>query len=122
MKRLRRIRPTWSTTLTALAVLAMSYGCETIEDLAPPVGHSTLQLAASRGVSAERVMRGREIYVTNCARCHSPEPVRRYTVDDWEGILPRMSQRSKLARQDAGALQEYVVLTLEAVDPKAAPP
>ncbi len=96
-----------------MAMVAAIHGCATLDQLAPPVGPPILELAASRGVESASVVRGREIYVTNCVRCHSPEPVDRYTADHWKEILPRMSDRAGLEPQDAEAVEAYVLLTLE---------
>ncbi len=90
--------------------------CATIKDLAPPLDAPTLQLAASQGLAPERPSRGRELYITTCARCHRPEPVVRYGVEQWQKILPRMFARSKLGADEAEAVEAYVMLTLQAAD------
>ncbi|MHC5007560.1 MAG: hypothetical protein ACYTGF_09415, partial [Planctomycetota bacterium] len=72
-----------------IAALLAVIGCATIEELAPPVGGLTMREGKTMGVSADNLERGRAIYITQCARCHSPEPVTRYTEAQWRETLPR---------------------------------
>jgi mono/diheme cytochrome c family protein len=58
--------------------------------------------------------RGRDIYVTACAKCHSPEPVRDYSRQEWVGkILPEMIKVTKLGPEDARAVEAYVLAVLQ---------
>ena len=91
-------------------------GCATIEDLAPPVDATVLQLAAAHEIDADRLSQGRALYITACARCHRPEPVVRYAPQRWHQILPRMFARARLGPDEAEAVEAYVQLTLQAAD------
>ncbi len=91
-------------------------GCATIEDLAPPVDATVLQLAAAHEIDADRLSQGRALYITACARCHRPEPVARYTREHWRRILPHMSARARFGADEAEAVEAYVQLTLQAAD------
>ncbi|MCH8314681.1 MAG: hypothetical protein IIA64_01800 [Planctomycetes bacterium] len=103
-----------------LAVVLMAsvvaIGCATIDDLAPPVDATVLQLAAAHEIDADRLSQGRALYITACARCHRPEPVVRYTREHWGRILPRMSARAQFGPDEAEAVEAYVQLTLQAAD------
>lgn len=103
----------WSVGALVVAGWLVLPGCAAIEDLAPPVSAATLRLAASRGVAPESPVRGRELYITSCARCHRPEPVARYGIEQWRQILPRMLAESKLGEEEAEAVEAYVILTVE---------
>ena len=102
--------------LARLAFIAalVGGGCATLEELAPPVGEEARRAADASGVAIDRVERGREIYVTACVRCHSPEPVLRYTAEEWAEILPRMIVESDLGATDAADIAHYVRITLRA--------
>ncbi len=103
-----------------LAVVLVAFvvvvGCATIDDLAPPVDATILQLAAAHEIDAHRLSQGRALYITACARCHRPEPVVRYTPQRWREILPRMSARARFGSDEAEAVEAYVRLTLQAAD------
>jgi len=105
----------WISAVVVVASLII-IGCATIEDLAPPVDATVLQLAAAHEIDADRLSQGRALYITACARCHRPEPVVRYTRERWRRILPRMSARARFGADEAEAVEAYVRLTLQAAD------
>jgi mono/diheme cytochrome c family protein len=102
-------------TAAAVAALLTAIGCATIDELAPPVGVLTLSQGESMGVPAENLERGRLIYITQCARCHSPEPVTGYTEAQWRETLPRMSHEAVLTSQETADVRDYVLVTLRAL-------
>ena len=99
-------------TATTLAALATVIGCATIDELAPPVGALALREGEAMGVTGENLERGRTIYITNCARCHSPEPVAGYSEAQWRETLPRMSHEAMLTAEEASDVRNYVMVTL----------
>ena len=99
-----------------LVASVVAIGCATIDDLAPPIDATVLQLAAAHEIDADRLSQGRALYITACARCHRPAPVVRYAAQRWREILPRMSARTKLGPDEAEAVAAYVQLTLQAAD------
>ncbi len=68
------------------------------------------------GVPVENLERGRTIYITKCARCHSPEPVAAYSEAKWRETLPRMSGQSMLTPQETADVRDYVLLTLRVMN------
>lgn len=54
------------------------------------------------------LVRGRRIYVTNCAKCHAPEPVKKYSAAEWQTIMPEMVEETNLKSADAAAVTAYV--------------
>ncbi len=99
-----------------LVVCLVVVGCATIEDLAPPVDATVLQMAAAHEIDADRLSQGRVLYITACARCHRPAPVVRYAAQRWREILPRMSARARFSPDETEAVEAYVRLTLQAAD------
>ena len=88
--------------LPALALLTI-IGCATLEQLAPPLPSSlpvgspaAISLGSISDATLQQAKRGRQIYITECRRCHSPEPVTGYSQVQWDEILPRMAKNSKL--------------------------
>ncbi len=101
-----------TATLTAAVVVA---GCASLQELAPLVGEEAVRLAESEGIDPQRLQGGRAIYVIQCARCHTPEWVGRYSAAQWHRTLPRMTPRAKLTRQEAADLEAYIMTTLGVV-------
>jgi len=101
-------------TVMVIAVLLVVVGCATTEDLAPLIDAKTIELAGAHEIDMNRLQRGRTLYITSCAQCHRPEPVVRYGLEQWRGILPRMSMFARLTPDDAAALRSYVVTILDA--------
>ncbi len=100
---------------TVAALLAV-IGCATIDELAPPVGALALREGETMGVPAANLERGRTIYITRCARCHSPEPVAAYSEAKWRETLPRMSGQSMLTPQETADVRDYVLVTLRVMN------
>jgi len=99
--------------ICASVTLLLVTACATIEELAPPVNEAMLAALAPRdAASDERIERGREVYVTKCARCHSPERVTHYALARWEEILPRMAQKASLSTEDHAAVEQYITAVL----------
>ncbi len=91
-------------------VLSLSLtGCLTVGQMAPPVDPDFTRLATGTGVSRATLDVGREVYISDCARCHTIEPISRYTADRWNDIISRMGARSKLDETRAEALRAYVL-------------
>jgi mono/diheme cytochrome c family protein len=109
-----KTRLTILTTGTFAALMAF-IGCQTLDQLAPPVGELALREASSSNVPAESLERGRTIYISQCARCHTPEPVTRYSEAQWRETLPRMSMEAMLTAQETADVRDYVMVTLRAM-------
>ena len=94
--------------VTGLGTLPWFSGCMTLEQMAPPVGAEFLMFAAQRGMEQTTLEAGREVYLTDCARCHSVEPIGRYSAGQWHEILPRMAEEAELDDAEAAAVDAYV--------------
>lgn len=76
--------------------------CVSLEQSAPPV-----EMLAGGGNHAA-LNTGRDIYITRCAKCHTVEPVTKYSLKEWGEILPDMAERSHLSAADAQSVTAYV--------------
>lgn len=59
------------------------------------------------------LLRGRQIYVTRCAKCHAPEPVKKYSPAEWQTIMPEMAEETNLSSADSAAVMAYVQWALK---------
>lgn len=96
--------------VTGLGMFSLFLGCQTLEQRAPPVGEEFQKVADRHRVDVATLELGREIYLSECARCHSVEPIDRYSADRWRGILPRMSLETNLDERETDAVETYVTL------------
>lgn len=92
-----------------LAALALPLGCMTLEQMAPPVGVEFQRVAQREHVDLSTLELGRQVYLLDCARCHSVEPISRYSESRWREILPRMGTESKLDAQEQAAVNAYIM-------------
>jgi mono/diheme cytochrome c family protein len=83
-------------------------GCVSIEQIAPPVQGAIIETGRAQGVSADVLERGRMIYLNQCAKCHTAEPVDRYSLLQWQKILPEMNEEAKLNRAQAAEVEAYI--------------
>ena len=62
---------------------------------------------------------GRRLYVTACARCHGPEPVRDYTLTEWEDIMVEMAEETNLSPAETDAVNHYIEAVWNLPEPTA---
>ncbi len=93
-----------------LILAAFVSGCVSTEKAAPPVASFAVPPSGSKRAQLEQ---GREIYVTKCAKCHSPEPVHRYSPSRWGDILVDMIDEAKLNSAESAAVRAYVFAALK---------
>lgn len=97
--------PTGTLLFSAAALLLG--GCASLEQTAPAVSPQILK--ASRSADAGVLEHGRRILTTRCIKCHSLEPIGKYTPEEWVESLADMSKRSKLTPAEHQALERYVL-------------
>ncbi len=105
--------------VTGLGMFPLFSACMTLEQMAPPVGDEFQKIAARHRVDVTTLELGREVYLSECVRCHSVEPIGRYSAGRWRGILLRMSLETKLDERQTDAVATYVRLARVFLDQKA---
>jgi mono/diheme cytochrome c family protein len=102
--------------LLALVAAGVAGGCHSfpylvglktvpVENAAPLVSRLD-----TTGAPTSQLEAGRTIYVSQCAHCHKPMPIREFTYDDWTGkIIPQMSKKAKLTPDETKSLVAYIV-------------
>ncbi len=105
--------------VTGLGMFQLFSGCMTLEQMAPPVGDKFQLLAARHRVDVATLELGRQIYLSDCVKCHGVEPIGRYSERRWREILPRMAQESELDHQRRAAVEAYVTLARTLLDENA---
>ena len=93
---------TCSCLVLAIVILvpSASFSAEKVPVVTPVMAD------ASRPV--ELLKRGRSIYVSQCARCHSAQPVLKYSQEQWERLLPEMEKQSRLSTNQVSELRAYI--------------
>lgn len=59
------------------------------------------------------LVKGRTIYVTRCAKCHAVEPVKKYSREQWNTIIPDMAEETKLSPSETAAVAAYIYSILD---------
>ena len=103
---LRLIVLTGATTLLVGALVS----CGSTQTVAPEIDGLLLRMAESEGHSAASMRLGRKLYMSDCAKCHTPEPIGQYGLAEWPGILDDMiEQTPTIDAREAAALRAYVM-------------
>lgn len=100
----RKTRALW---LFGFCLTGAGGGCLTVEQMAPPVT-TAFTRQPTDGVTLAVLEQGRSLYLQDCTRCHSVEPIVRYSKERWAHIIERMAPQSKLDKTRTAALQAYV--------------
>jgi hypothetical protein len=103
------------SSIAAGAALILGCQSERLNVTVPVVQPPLVQAGARRGVPVQRIRAGRAIYLLQCARCHAPEPVARYSAEDWASILPGMARKTRLTAQEESDLTAYVNAVMDTV-------
>jgi hypothetical protein len=92
------------------AALLLLAGCSTTMKDDPNVPRVTpaLVAAAGSGTTLLLLKHGRETYTQECAACHAPEPVRKYTMARWREIVADMGDRADLPAAPRAAVLAYL--------------
>lgn len=109
------IVPILAVVMGVSIVLPFS-GCQTLEEMAPPVGVQFQTVAARRSVDVATLELGRQVYLSDCVRCHGVEPIGRYSATHWREILPRMALETKLDDRRTAAVTAYVMMARTVVE------
>lgn len=101
---------------TGLSAGVFLVSCASLETNAPPVSTMSTPTSAYAHLNS-----GIEIYIGKCAKCHAVEPIRSYSMADWnQDILPSMVKKTKLNSAEEASLTAYVHAVLRS--PVAAQP
>ncbi len=57
----------------------------------------------------DQIAKGQPIFEANCGKCHDLRQPPEFTVHQWDKILPDMSSKAKLSKDDAGVLRAWVI-------------
>jgi cytochrome c5 len=104
----------WNTVVLVAAV--MTVGCQTTEQMAPPVTPSFVANLGDANMETGHLEQGRHTYVTMCARCHNIEPITRYSVEQWPKIVDRMSKKAHLQNEQESDLLKYILAARKIID------
>lgn len=99
---------------SAFAIIAfVLQGCMSTDEMAPPVHAEMVRVAERRGYEHAALNRGRAIYLTDCSKCHSIEPIDRYSERKWKELGPDMADESKLTKAELDDLMAYLLSARE---------
>ena len=100
-------RPAFLILGAAGLLTAALPACMTIKQMAPPVEPAFIAHAGP-GADLDQLRRGRRIYVTRCTKCHTAEPVNRYSMSKWHRTMTDMSEETKLSEQEDADVMAYI--------------
>lgn len=92
----------------AVGAVLWVIGCVSLDQMAPPIDQTMADYGQKRGISAGSLSAGRQVYLNRCAGCHSIEPIGRYSLEQWEVIVPEMAPEAKLDSAQTDHLLRYI--------------
>ena len=66
-------------------------------------------MAVSSGFELQKLKRGHEVYMVQCARCHEPVMPERVSDKDWHLVVPGMAWNAGISGEDEDALMKYIM-------------
>lgn len=81
-----------------------------------PLSMASAELARSRwpDASLESLEQGRQLFLTNCHRCHSYPDRTAYTAEEWPALVRRMGRKAHLSDAEATLVLRFVLTDREA--------
>jgi len=105
----RRWRSKAAKGAMILAGVWIVTGCMTTQQMAPLVSEVVSGIGLAPGVTGQSLEQGRQVYLSRCAKCHSIEPVNRYSDRRWKEIMEEMAVESRLGDQQKTDVLAYVL-------------
>lgn len=102
----------WAVMWMAMGVI----GCVSLDQMVPPIDQGMIEYGQKQGVSDQSLLTGRLTYLNRCISCHGIEPIDRYSMDQWEVIVPEMSKEAKLNDAQTADLLNYIRTAREFID------
>jgi hypothetical protein len=103
-----KMRSGFKVYLTLAGVGVLVGGCASFREGAPEITPAMTKLGQASGDSFEKLVAGRRLLATRCTTCHALEPVSKYTVQEWGGIVEDMADRSGLKNEEQQEIQAYL--------------
>jgi cytochrome c5 len=72
-------------------------GCAVTNKFIPAASDLPTMQQKVPGIEIGAAMQGYTLYKKSCSGCHSPHIPSKYSIREWEKVLPEMLQRAKLS-------------------------
>ncbi len=76
---------------------------------ADPIPAATPEMADGLGVELPQLVRGRELYMAHCARCHARVEPGTTEPEYWRGLVPHMAEHAKMSSREENELLLYLM-------------
>lgn len=91
-----------------ILALAFAVGCSTALYMPNSVD------ADRAGVSAEKLMNGRTLYINKCGSCHNLHLPEQYTQKQWLKVMPEMQKRAKVTDEESKQIIDFLLVRSKA--------
>ena len=88
--------------------LALVVGCSTALYMPTSVD------ADRAGVSPEKLMNGRTLYINKCGSCHNLHLPEQYTQKQWLKVMPEMQKKSKITDEETKQITDFLLVRSKA--------
>ena len=88
--------------------LALAAGCSTALYMPTSVD------ADRAGVSSEKLMNGRTLYINKCGSCHNLHLPEQYTQKQWLKVMPELEKKSKITDEETKQITDFLLVRSKA--------
>jgi mono/diheme cytochrome c family protein len=93
--------------LASLSVIFTLFYCSA--KVLPPTSAQLTQLKQTNpAMDTSLVVKGYDVFARSCHKCHGLKNPGKFTLDEWNKILPVMDKRAKLTQDEKDLLFTYV--------------
>jgi cytochrome c5 len=75
----------------------------------PKVAETIVVEQTTEASSLAEVPEGKQLFESNCVRCHKLKNPGDFSTEEWKEIVPRMAEKAKIDETTKGKILEYVL-------------
>ncbi|MCB9046128.1 MAG: hypothetical protein H6550_08300 [Chitinophagales bacterium] len=97
------------TLLTIVALSVLMARCSSKKTASNTKSPEEIVADVKKNFTEAQMQEGMTIFQGHCGKCHAIKEPETHTVDKWEKILPRMSQKANLDKPQSDKVRAYVL-------------
>ncbi|MBS1772079.1 MAG: hypothetical protein JST82_04420 [Bacteroidetes bacterium] len=98
-----------SVFLTFSAALLLVAACTSKKATTSAKSPADVVAEVKKNYTADDMAHGKELWQSNCNKCHKLHDGPEFSVEKWENVLPRMIKRAKLSDDDGAKVRAYLI-------------
>jgi len=80
-----------------------------IYSCSPALFIPTAENAVTSDISLDTLLDGRNLYINKCSSCHNLFLPEKYSIANWDTILPLMQKKAKINDNEINKIKKYLI-------------